>query len=318
MQLESLVKQIAESAQDLIESLERGERPPALGLRRAARLPVLTALFTRLQRPVLFLTDRADHALTLADELGLWAPGVQRLIFPEPTPLFYENAAWGEATRRDRLVALTLLAGYHIPGASAPQQAPLLIAPARALMTRTLPRREFLKATRSLKLGQTVELDELLRSWVALGYDPANTVIAAGQFARRGGILDLWPPAEPQPVRIEFFGDEIETLRRFDPATQVTIKARDPVGLDRILVTPAREFIADPGRVAKLREMTQEREGIPMGKPDGPGSQAVEAELPLSEFDIPQLHLAPASLLDYLPRQALVVVDDLQALQDSV
>jgi transcription-repair coupling factor (superfamily II helicase) len=64
--------------------------------------------------------------------------------------MFYEKAAWGEASRRDRLMALTALASYQMPGAQPPATPPILVAPARALMTRTLPRRDFLKHSRSL------------------------------------------------------------------------------------------------------------------------------------------------------------------------
>jgi len=71
-----------------------GSNLPAqsLGLRRAARLPVLGALQVETQRPVLLVTDRTDHALTLFDELGLWLPDITRIFIPEPNPLFYENA----------------------------------------------------------------------------------------------------------------------------------------------------------------------------------------------------------------------------------
>src|SRR5690606_3732717 len=119
---------------------------------------------------------------TLADELALWAPHIPRLLFPEPTPLFYEEAAWGERTRRDRLNTLTVLAAYHIPGAPTLSPPPILIAPARALMTRTIPRRDFLKVTRTIKKGQQIQIDEILRQWVSLGYEAVNTVVAPGQF----------------------------------------------------------------------------------------------------------------------------------------
>jgi len=164
---------------------------------------------------------------------------------------------------------------------------PILVAPARALMARTLPRREFLKATRTLRTGQSVQPDTLARAWVSLGYEHVNTVVAPGQFSRRGGILDVWPPAAVRPTRIELFGDEIETLRHFDPASQRTVSSRD-----RLLITPAREFI--------------------------PPAQSESLPEELSEFHIPALHPVPASLLDYLPRQALVLFDDTQAVRDSI
>ena len=203
------------------------------------------------------------------------------------------HGAWGEASRRDRLVALTSLASYHIPGASKPEQPPLIVAPVRALMTRTLPRRDFLKAVKLLKVGANIQLDQLARLCHSIGYEPTTIVIAPGQFARRGGILDLWPPAEQSPLRLEFFGDEIDTLRPFDPATQRTIKTNDHPAPDRLQIMPAREYII-PAQNLERKE---------------PGE--------FSEFYLPHYHPQPASLLDYLPRQSLVLIDDLQSIQDA-
>jgi transcription-repair coupling factor (superfamily II helicase) len=305
MSLEPLIRQIADSSKELIQHLRAGESLPNLGLRRAARLPCVAALYERLPQPILLLTDRADRALALADELGQWLPQAKRMIFPEPAPLFYENASWGEATRRERLNALTALAAYLIPGANAPEEPPLIIAPARAVMTRTLPRREFLKATHSLRRRQQASIDGMVRQWVNWGYEPANMVIAVGQFARRGGILDLWPPAEAQPVRLEFFGDEVDTLRRFDPATQRTIRqAGDEAG--RVLITPAREFLLDEQHL-RLAPMAQTATSAISSLPEE-----------INEFSIPLLHPSPASLLDYLPRRALVAIDNLPALLDTI
>jgi transcription-repair coupling factor (superfamily II helicase) len=302
MKFDSILNPILESAQGLIEALESADLAagafanaeesalPSLGLRRAARLPVLAALHSHLQRPVLLLTDRTDRALTQIDELALLANEALRMFFPEPTPLFYENVPWGENTRRERLGVLTSLAAYHIPALTAPVSPPVIVAPARAVMARTLPRRDFLKAVRSLKPGQAIAPEELGRALFANGYEPVHTVVTPGQFARRGGILDLWPPAEPQPARLDFFGDEIDTLRRFDPATQRSLQS-----LPQLLVTPAREFLIQA-----------------LAEPAG------EQPLAFSEFHIPLLHPTHASLLDYLPRQALVLVDNWEDLEGTV
>ena len=96
--------------------------------------------------------------------------------------------------------------------------------------------------------------------------------------------MDIWTPAEKLPVRLDFFGDEIETIRRFDPASQRTIET-----LESILITPAREFIA-----------------------------AGDQEAELSEFHIPLLHKLSASLLDYLPQKALILIDDLSIVESMV
>jgi len=281
--------QAQQAFQDLLDNLENGRPLPNLGLHRAVRLPVLAALYQQLRVPVLLASDRTDYALTLADELSLWCPEAPRHFFPEPNPLFYEPAAWGVTTRRDRLLALTALAALQIPGASSSgTRPPIIVTPARALMTRTLPRRDFIKATRSLKIEQIAQPDELTRNWVALGYESTNTVITPGQFARRGGILDIWPPADPQPTRIEFFGDEIDTLRHFDPSTQRTTE-----GIERLLVTPAREFVES-------------------------GVENEARETPRTEFDIPLLHPTPASLLDYLPRNTLVLIENSETVFSTI
>ncbi len=303
MFLDTLFSPISESLSPVLAALKAGEALLPLALRRAARLPVSAAIYQAMQRPILLITDRTDHALTLMDELSLWLPGGPRAtsqsevdlrFFSEPNPLFYENAPWGETTRRDRLAVLTALAAYHIPGAApAGSVHPLVVAPLRAILSRGMPRRDFIKAIKTLKVGLTAQPDELARAWVGLGYEAVNIVTASGQFARRGGILDLWPPAEARPVRIEFFGDEVDTLRRFDPATQRTVAA-----LEKVLVTPAREYLVKAGDIEMLQKT--------LGEDANPG-----------EFHIPLLHPAPASALDYLPRHGLILLDDRQRLADA-
>ena len=275
--------------QQLLKQLQVDGKPlPGLGLPRATRLPVLAALHEDLSRPILLITDRADHSLSLFDELGFWIQS-PRYHFAEPNPLFYEQAAWGVTTRRDRLNTLTALAAYHLPFAQKPETPPVFVTSARSLMTRTLPRRDFLKACKKLAVGQTAQPDSILRHLAEIGYQRTNTVLEPGQFSRRGGLLDLWTPAEKLPVRLDFFGDEIETIRKFDPASQRTIE-----NLESILITPAREYI-----VTDVEERSSDDEQY-------------------SEFHIPLLHKQPASLLDYLPQKSLVLIDDLSVVESMV
>ncbi|MBI3162172.1 MAG: transcription-repair coupling factor [Chloroflexi bacterium] len=269
------------SYRNLSEGLRAGKQVRSLGLPRSARLPVLAALYADVNLPILLITDRADHALSMFDELGFWVKS-PRYLFAEPNPLFYEEAAWGVSTRRDRLQVLAVLSNYHLPFAKQPDAPPIIVASARSLMTRTLPRRDFLKACKKLSVSQTIQPEVLIREWVRIGYQRVNTVLEPGQFSHRGGLLDVWPSTESHPVRLDFFGDEIETIRQFDPASQRTIEK-----LESILVTPAREFLAETS----------------------------DAETQLSEFHIPLLHSQPASLLDYFPQKALMVADDLSLME---
>ena len=125
--------------QQLLNAIQTNLIQPGLGLPRSARLPILAALHQDLARPILLITDRADHALSLFDELGFWVKS-QRYHFAEPNPLFYEQAAWGVATRRERLQTLIALSEYHLPFAQKPEMPPVFVTSVRSLMTRTLPR----------------------------------------------------------------------------------------------------------------------------------------------------------------------------------
>jgi transcription-repair coupling factor (superfamily II helicase) len=289
--MEIILNKIRELSQyqQLLKQLHPDSRQlPGLALPRAARLPLLAALHLDVGRPILLITDRADHSLALFDELGFWVRS-PRYHFAEPNPLFYEQAAWGVTTRRERLHTLTALSSYHLPFVQKPEIPPIFVTSARSLMTRTMPRRDFLKACKKLTAGQSTQPDVLLRSWVEIGYQRVNTVLEPGQFSRRGGIMDVWAPAEKLPVRLDFFGDEVETMRRFDPATQRTVEK-----LESILITPAREYIQ-----SDKSDMSDQSDQ-------------------LTEFHIPLLHQQSASLLDYLPQKALVLVDDLSVVESMV
>jgi transcription-repair coupling factor (superfamily II helicase) len=291
------IRQVS-SYQRLMLGLKAGERFPGLALSRAARLPVLAALHKDLGQPMLLVTDRADHALQLHDELGFWLPDSNRYIFSEPNPLFYEDAAWGTATRRERLQTLTRLAAYHLPFMVRPALPPIIVTSARALMTRTLPRRDFLKASRQIKVGQSISLNSLLEDWLQIGYQAADTVLEPGQFSHRGGLLDIWPQSEPAPVRLDFFGDEIDTIRRFDPGSQRTVDK-----LAAVLVTPACEYLVS-SKADKL---------------DFSGKSDLEdLSGRISEFHLPLLHSFSANLLDYFPQGSIVLVDDLSILESTV
>ncbi|HLF02618.1 MAG TPA: transcription-repair coupling factor, partial [Anaerolineales bacterium] len=135
-------------------------------------------------------------------------------------------------------------------------------------------------------------------------------VYEPGQFSRRGGILEVWPPADEQPTRIELFGDEIESLKRFDAGTQ-----RSGSRVEAVTVTPAREAL--PKHVTQSLITSYQ---LPSDSPLIPDLErlAAGAAFPTLEFFIPLLHPAPASLLDYLAENALVFVDDWSELSDTV
>ena len=298
MDLSRLIPQFQESGRfpELLRSLKLKPDPSAprafsLGLLRAARPPMLAALARNVSAPIVVLTARAERALLLRDEIAAWDPRIEPRIFSEPTPVFYEASPWGPRTVRERIAALA-----GLTSARSDQSRPLIvIASARALITPTLPPDVFQSAVRSIHSDDSVAPEHLARDLVASGYRAESLVVEPGQFSRRGGILDVWPPAEPMPSRIEFFGDRIDTLRRFDPSTQrTTAKA------DGLRITPARELpAADLARIGQL-----------------PAEKDLRPDFPY-EYWIPWAY-PPAGLLDYLPDHGIVAMEEWNEFGDAV
>jgi transcription-repair coupling factor (superfamily II helicase) len=324
---------------ELDSDRNEGGGPRLLGLPPGARPPVLASLFAVRQRPMLFVTGRVENVPIWQQALEAWLPpGVDLLRFPEPTPLPYERAPWSERSRNQRLAVLArLMAGQHplLPTAEKPL---LILTSARALMQKSLPKRRFAAATRVIKVGQLVNLEKLVEGWLAAGYEPVSVVESQGQFSRRGGILDIFPPGMPYPVRIELFGDEVETLRAFDPATQRTIEvadailtagseSREPEAGDRpggpqlshVVISPARE--AMPGDLRPVGQRLQaeaqpKASDLPDWQDDIP-ELAAGALSPHLEFYLPLAYSHAATLLDYLPDTSWVVAEDLAGLEQA-
>lgn len=289
---EELLNRIQElpAFQSLAADIRSGKKPGLVGLPRAVRLPVLAGLKSALNRPILLITDRTDRALVLEDEWSFWVPEQDLVLFPEPDPLYYEKISWSRKTRRERLKILAGLSSSMIPGATPVESPPLIVAPVRAVITRTLPRREFLKSSRIIRNKENQKPQVLAAEWVRCGYEVSPIVTSPGQFARRGGIMDVWPPGDRFPARIEFFGDEVEMLRRFDPENQRTIQI-----IDSLLITPAREFLL----------------------PDNPGQYPANIGKEYIEYHIPELHLEETTLLNYLPRDTLIFLDDEEIVRET-
>src|SRR4029078_10693862 len=101
----------------------------------------------------------------------------------------------------------------------------------------------------ALRVGARLAQSALLHELLELGYTPVLEVAGRGEFARRGGIVDVFPPSAELPVRVESFGDEIDSLRAFDPTDQRTTGK-----VDRVVLLPASEFLVPAGGADALRE----------------------------------------------------------------
>jgi transcription-repair coupling factor (superfamily II helicase) len=305
-----------EAYRRLRAELADGGGLPPLGLLRAARPAFLAALARDLGRPMLVVAGSVDRAKGLAQSLRDWSPTPEHIVrFTEPLTLFYERVPWTDEVISGRLRVLAVLHALRASASSGESEGRIVVASARALMQRTLPLHQFRTSIHEFRVGQMLDPGRTLRQWLGLGYEPVSVVETPGQFSHRGGILDIFPPADPLPVRVELFGNQIDSLRRFDPATQ---RSQDRV--ESIAVTPAREVLPRHGpRVAahvaaqlarhqpadERAELEAHYEGL-----------ASAAPFPGIEFYLPYFYTHPATLLDHLPPQMLVVLDDPQEIAD--
>lgn len=292
----------------LREELRAGDVPPPLGLLRSARPAVVAALARDLGRPILLVVGSVARARALHQALTDWHPEPARVLrLPEPPTLFYERAPWPRETVAARLAVLRALLD--------PPPGLVVVASARALMQPTSPVREFRAGIHTLRIGQTLDLEATLRRWAGLGYEPVSVVETPGQFSHCGGILDIFPPGDDAPVRIELFGPEIESIRRFDPATQ-----RSTDRLKEVTIVPAREALPRHGpRVVQAvaqafslrypeiaEELAAHREALAAGVP-----------FPGLEFYLPYFYTHPATPLDYLPADGILAVDEPAECRDA-
>lgn len=200
----------------------------------AVRSPFVAALARRLHVPLLYILSSSDAALRCAEDLRQWLDPAAVLLYPAGDTMPYELTAPGSSILAARLSLLQTLATRSQQHETTPL---VIVAPVKALLQPTLSPADLAEHMLILKRGQLLRQDHLLRTLVMSGYRMVPSVEAPGELVRRGDLIDLWPMADAQPLRIEFFGDEIDNLRQFDPMTQ-----RTTVRLDRVMIGPSSEM----------------------------------------------------------------------------
>jgi transcription-repair coupling factor (superfamily II helicase) len=197
-------------------------------LARAARRPVIVIVADNKAAEALEPTLRAGCELTgaIAPELVVRLPAHDVLPF--------ENLSPHPDVQEQRAAALYKLATGAVS---------ILIAPVEAAALRLFDRDYYAGLAVSLKRGEEVDVEVLTGHLASVGYTQMDLVEMPGQFTRRGGILDVYSPESDRPIRIEFFGDEIETIRKFDPETQRSQSGLDEAQLLPLTETPVTEHL---------------------------------------------------------------------------
>ena len=268
--------------------------------------------------PLVWIARDAEIGDRVAEELGAW--------LGDPTAVATLEARTALAYERSELVADETAARVAALSAWRSGRVRVLVASVQSLLQHTIAPGDLPATAREIAVGSRLNQNQLLRDLLDLGYVPVPEVAGRGEFARRGGIVDVFPPSLELPIRIEFFGDEIDSLRAFDPTDQRTTGKVDHVGL-----LPASEFLLPTTGVAAIRDrlgkaanrlperLTNDLarfEGQVEDDPlrsaaaaveGGPTSRAVAVG---DAAEVWAAQLAPATGMDHIPPGTLLILDE--------
>ena len=220
-------------------------RAASLPLPEAAKPYVLGALWRDLDQPLLVMCPRPDDARRLHEQLLCYCGDNAPVYhFAEVEVLPYERLVLDSATVHQRLHTLAALSGV-----TDTERPPLVVASAAGVMQKTVSRETFLSLCHTLKVGQRIHLEPLLQQWVHMGYTLEPSVEVPGTASRRGGIIDVFPPGASRPARIELWGDQIESIRLFDPGSQ-----RSQEAVETVTIIPAQEVLPDLANRQRVEE----------------------------------------------------------------
>ncbi|MEK7247263.1 MAG: CarD family transcriptional regulator, partial [Chloroflexota bacterium] len=308
MKLSGLLREIetAPGFRELRDRLSARQGRVVAGLGDAAKPSALAALLRDETAPVIIVTARPSRARTLAEELPAWLGDPSRvLLFPERDVLPYERLATDIGTVRDRISALKAVDDARPC---------VIVASALALAQRTLSQEDLRAAFTTVRTGEKLDMEDLIRELDILGYENQPMVEDSGQFSHRGGIVDFFPPLAEHPTRIELFGDEVESIRYFKVDTQRTIET-----IEEATIGPAQELAkASKSPALERLKLNFHPTSTEVRARFEEDVAYLESDLSFGDryFWVP--FLAPATLLDHLPKDGLLVLDEEADLQTAI
>ncbi|MBO8170057.1 MAG: transcription-repair coupling factor [Thermoanaerobacteraceae bacterium] len=238
-----------EASKKLISGLQRGEKDQlGYGISGSGKALFAASLIEQGYR-VLVVTANGEEAKKIYSDLETLLTETRVGYFPAREIMPYEVYAHSNELQNQRLGVMKRLVLGELA---------CVVAPVGALLVSLVPHEVFAQSLLTLQQGDTLELDQVTEWLVEQGYERVDRVENAGQFSVRGGILDVYPVDEQQPVRVEFWGEDVDSIRCFDVSTQ-----RSQTRVDKVVLGPARELV--------LTQESRER-----------GKKAIEAEFAMA------------------------------------
>jgi len=288
-----------------LHDLARSDQPLVLGGAPEGYDALVAADLGKQAGVSVFVARDFTRMNAVVEALKFFAPELEVLPLSAWDCLPYDRMSPTPGVVAQRMFALTRLSAVE---AKTPEKPLLLLTTASAMMQKVPPKTVIDEGRLSLKPGATFDIARLDDYFVSNGYTRVSTVAERGEFAVRGGLLDVFSPAAEEPVRLDFFGDSLESIRSFDPETQRSLKQ-----LQGLEFTSVSEIRLDADTISRFRQNYLELFGAPGDDPvyqsvsSGIRRQGVEHLLPLF-YD----HLD--SVFDYLPPKTLIM---LEALADN-
>lgn len=288
-QFESLLNQIGSNGPS---------RVSVSGLHGSSPAFLLKELSQTTNRPVLVVSQSTEEAANLFDDLAFLMSEDQVGHFPARQILPYDfKPPVGEIMGR----RISTLAGLL------DQKHRIVVCPARAFLEPTITTDALSESRINLQVGQECDLEQLVKKLVALGFKRESVVEEVGDFSLRGGVIDFFSPSASSPVRIEFFGDTVETIRLFSVGSQRTIEK-----LDTISLLPKREIPITQNTVEKYLSEIPETDAEYIRD-----RYLNDPELPGLEWLSVMFGLKQGSLLDYISADTIVFIDGEGRLKDE-
>jgi transcription-repair coupling factor (superfamily II helicase) len=304
----------------LSQGVAAGQVQLASGLTGSMRAYVLAGLVAAGPGVALVVTPGEYEARLLVEDLKTFLPDRKVLLFPPWPWLPFDHvvASSGEAEHQRLRVLQTLAMGDRA----------VVVAPVEAVLRRLVPPRVFAGRTLRLAPGRGPAPRVLVEHLVRLGYERVSLVEAPGQFGQRGGLVDFYPPYWELPVRVEYDGDEIGSLRLYDPVSQ-----RSRSHLEEVWLYPAREVVVPEeedlrrGREAVLADLDRQSGALGRSHPEAAGclrewKARVEEQLARElyfrglEYYLPYFYESVTTLADYLPPGAPVYLDEILRIRE--
>ena len=297
--------------QSLLAGVTSGQMVQSTDAPEAARPYLISALWRHLAAPVLVVVPRPEDARKLHDQILAYVGEDSCIyLFPEPEVLPFERLVADAATNNERMLVLAALARIENGEsfeANGDRRHPLVVTSVAAAVRKTLGPEAFKGAIHTLGVGDRAILGELFSRWVDLGYRREEGVEVPGTFSQRGGIVDIYSPSSSLPARVEFWGDEIESIRLFDPVSQRSVRK-----VERVSIIPANEVLPSLTDRERVSDMIS---GINLSRCTGVAAERIQDELAslFSGQDVEELPfynglLNSGGLIDHLPDDGVMVL----------